>query len=630
MYLRYSGQVETTIMSFKNTFRLAFVLAATSISFHALAQDQTPVTLSVACGGEIRYELQGADYADLSSVRVMRRVGRSLELVIEVTCTLEDAARDRRVLLIRAAPQARIESGLVLQGLRGRVSATLPLRLDVVAARSRVPIVIERGSTRSINLQGPRYAHLSELRVFQGGRAAQGISGSVEKLPDGVRLELAASDTAVLSSDLVVEGKIGERWVSIPFELTTARRAADPIEAELEPQVLILPDGTRVVLGPRKVNGAAPTTSVPSPIPTVNGWSPAKIGETSGIVTITGTHLPNDATVHLGGTPLQIQSRSSTQIVARFPATSPQQLVPLVVAGGSGAAIRTCEAHYWLKGDRAWHHINANATTHQWLTSYLLGLASYHVYGAPGESWNAFKAGFTAKYRELGMLSFDFIQSTEGGHDTQLAIAANPHVIVIAFRGSEQKLADWMGTDFNLWKRAANDWRQGAWVHNGFYEAYDNVHNSLMAKVQALRTSNQPIYFTGHSLGGALANMGAFRFRKAGLPVQGVYTYGGPRVGNNEWKLAYNAENLGVRTHRWVNQNDPIPRHPGLPSPGWEHVGRCNNIFPDNIKINDSEIAFGVFFSFLTHHDQLDYLDRIYNALSSANKAKVPNPPKKQ
>jgi len=40
------------------------------------------------------------------------------------------------------------------------------------------------------------------------------------------------------------------------------------------------------------------------------------------------------------------------------------------------------------------------------------------------------------------------------------------------------------------------------------------------------------LYVTGHSLGGALAVLGAYYIAKENLPVSAVYTYGQPVVGN--------------------------------------------------------------------------------------------------
>ncbi len=54
-----------------------------------------------------------------------------------------------------------------------------------------------------------------------------------------------------------------------------------------------------------------------------------------------------------------------------------------------------------------------------------------------------------------------------------------------------------------------------------------------------------------HSLGGALANIAAARQEQAQPgSVGGVYTYGGPRVGDAGWKQAYSALGLHEKTHR--------------------------------------------------------------------------------
>lgn len=54
-----------------------------------------------------------------------------------------------------------------------------------------------------------------------------------------------------------------------------------------------------------------------------------------------------------------------------------------------------------------------------------------------------------------------------------------------------------------------------------------------------------------HSLGGALANIAAARQEQAQRgSVGGVFTYGGPRVGDASWKQAYADLGLHDKTHR--------------------------------------------------------------------------------
>ena len=106
------------------------------------------------------------------------------------------------------------------------------------------------------------------------------------------------------------------------------------------------------------------------------------------------------------------------------------------------------------------------------------------------------------------------------------------------------------------------DWARGAKVHRGFKNALDEVWEDLFPYLAALQRRGCKIWMTGHSLGAALATLAADRYGE----VQGVYTFGSPRVGNRRFK-----ENYSIRAYRFVNGNDMVAR---VPPPGfYVHVG---------------------------------------------------------
>jgi triacylglycerol lipase len=118
-------------------------------------------------------------------------------------------------------------------------------------------------------------------------------------------------------------------------------------------------------------------------------------------------------------------------------------------------------------------------------------------------------------------------------------------------------------------------------VHHGFYQAYLDVREQVADRVSSLmigaaRNPNDaqptlPIYVTGHSLGAALALLCALDLDNRGFVIGGVYTFGGPRVGDVAWLDLYDAS-LKEKTFRFVNELDIVPRVPGLLM-GYRHVG---------------------------------------------------------
>jgi hypothetical protein len=108
-------------------------------------------------------------------------------------------------------------------------------------------------------------------------------------------------------------------------------------------------------------------------------------------------------------------------------------------------------------------------------------------------------------------------------------------------------------------------------IHCGFLQALDQatVWNDIQAYLTTL--AGRSVWFTGHSLGAALATIAAARFA-AGGSVQGLYTFGSPRVGT-----AIFTRTVPGATWRIVNNQDVIARVPPT-FLGYEHVGTLKSI----------------------------------------------------
>jgi hypothetical protein len=161
--------------------------------------------------------------------------------------------------------------------------------------------------------------------------------------------------------------------------------------------------------------------------------------------------------------------------------------------------------------------------------------------------------------------------------NTQVYLGENDRSVVVAFRGSESPdsldgFKDWLVTNANNFLilpegRIGTDFAAagvGARFHKGFLEALADVWEPLYAAVDtALKAKDRPLWVTGHSLGGALALLAAWRFQQQFLQVHEVCTFGAPMVGNEAAAEAFKRE-LPGRIFRYVDVMDVVPKLPTI------------------------------------------------------------------
>jgi triacylglycerol lipase len=161
--------------------------------------------------------------------------------------------------------------------------------------------------------------------------------------------------------------------------------------------------------------------------------------------------------------------------------------------------------------------------------------------------------------------------------DTQAFTAACDRMIVTGFRGTEpRKIQDWLSDSTTPpWPGPAGR----GFVHYGFGEALQSIYPQVRDAITEFRDNDQTIWFTGHSLGGALAALAAMRlyFEEPSLLADGVYTFGQPRVCDRSLARAHD-EVFGDRTHRFVNNNDIVAQVP--PEPRTTTSKRCTTSIP--------------------------------------------------
>jgi predicted lipase len=175
--------------------------------------------------------------------------------------------------------------------------------------------------------------------------------------------------------------------------------------------------------------------------------------------------------------------------------------------------------------------------------------------------------------------------------DTQAFIASDDEVIVVCFRGTDDPKAAIVDAKIRRVPYVGvRGLREGVGtVHRGFYDAFTEIESELIDTVyddHGGQDHDKPILVTGHSLGGALAVLGADQLAVGPRKVR-LYTFGQPRVFNGPQALDCAGRLLGY--HRFIHNNDVVTRVP----PGWctryRHAGRVNHFTHTGRHLVDPE-----------------------------------------
>lgn len=150
-------------------------------------------------------------------------------------------------------------------------------------------------------------------------------------------------------------------------------------------------------------------------------------------------------------------------------------------------------------------------------------------------------------------------------HTLLTSIDSKSEYTVLVFQGT-QELVHWLD---NL-NAFASDWEGTGQVHTGFYRLFSELWPTLEPVLQSCK---EPLFFTGHSLGAAIATLAAAHY-----PPQALYTFGSPRVGNT----AFSNSIAHLNHYRVVNHADSIC---SLPLPGkpndYCHAGEMHYLKAD-------------------------------------------------
>ncbi|GEM_PF-6033923 len=165
---------------------------------------------------------------------------------------------------------------------------------------------------------------------------------------------------------------------------------------------------------------------------------------------------------------------------------------------------------------------------------------------------------------------------------TQAFFAKRDDWAILSFRGTEKGDPSDLPTDLDIdpvrWNNGAM--LTGPRVHRGFKSGLERIWPEVSAAVAKFRQDHPTaeVSITGHSLGGALANVAAASL--ASDPNLSLYTFGCPFTGNPEFNQIVRT-NVKDHWYRYVDGNDLVAHvPPGVPPllpyvqyPPARHVG---------------------------------------------------------
>lgn len=125
-------------------------------------------------------------------------------------------------------------------------------------------------------------------------------------------------------------------------------------------------------------------------------------------------------------------------------------------------------------------------------------------------------------------------------------------------------------------------------IHDGFYSIYTQVRDTIYNSLLSLPNSVKTLYISGHSLGGALANLLALDVGSNLARYQDirVYTYASPRVGNPAFAKTLSSLSNITQFYQIRNEDDVVPTFPLSVSPSQS----TDSVYPNPWLYQDAGI----------------------------------------
>jgi len=198
-------------------------------------------------------------------------------------------------------------------------------------------------------------------------------------------------------------------------------------------------------------------------------------------------------------------------------------------------------------------------------------------------------------------------------YDINVAIIINPesNIIIITFRGTDSIIDCYY--DLKFLKRHIDF--SNIEIHDGFFNQLMSVYNEILESLNELFNINSlyNIYITGHSAGAGQSTILSYLLsKKYHDKIIKLITFGSPRIGNYEWKEAFN-NTKNILYYRITNEGDIIT---SIPNIYYYHVGINIHLTIDNIYLGDDTIYIHnnmINLLNINNHKLINYINNLKN-----------------
>ena len=582
---------------------------------------------------------------------------------------------DARLAALRAA---RVQ--LPIAAERNDAS-TAPASVEVPAPAAEDPVHLKvgRGTSILVRLTEDAGRNITQVQVVQGTRSviSTAVTGEAGPWLVGSReLKLSASPRAalgfyrieglvrgrvryVLPISLEVTGGALSTFAQLPAttdllrrrgaspmgrprlcfsepinNMTAYRRALTTFTIDPVLATAVAGRSSLEYVRPATVTGSFDFTLMPGDIPppwidiVIPEGGKGFVGQT---VELRGGDLPcplyRDAiAITIGNLPLAILESKPNRVRARLPNFSTNGTLRAIRVSDGMEVIAV--ANYVVAPFEPFSYFEADAPGYSAMNAYLLAMTSQRVYvdvdasETPTDYESRLKQEFNSPDLEvLEVLhdgDFSGLSSNQIA-DTQGIIMQTGNVLIVALAGTQTTNQTDLVSDVNAFPFPSPSLAFSP-VHTGFWNAAQAVYSKIRS--HANRAGTRRIWLTGHSLGGAMAELIGLRMQldpTCTRKPRGIVTFGAPRVGFASLTVPFQGIYDGffapasgtTKAWRVIRHGDPVPLLP--PPPAWHHGGKLALLKTDGqIEIDNASDAYPpppISAFFVEHFDYFNKLE---------------------